>query len=391
MDVGSLIVAILLSLGLIGTDAAINAGTIGFNIQVTEELAKRGYTSQLVDSMMDAYLREYVEFKSIVHPSQIRSSQQESVVSAIASSLNLKGVTTAFQSDFGLNPVRLTGSLMSTGPDGKELRFILTGESTHTGIFIIDRKSDNETLPQFMEQVADAIVSEIEPYASAVHKFNAMANKVASHDPESGHDRLIAFINDRLTSEAGQRDSDLDHAAFHNLLGITAMIVGDTKEAEADFHMAQVLDPEMGIPLMNLAVQYISQQRFDEALELAAASATARDVRSVPFLLANAHMVEGLAQWGKKDFKAAAAAFLASAKTYPSTMWAYFYWAEMLDSLGNTTDGDILRARAQYNMGTFESYPEVCVIYFRVLPASNFALKAIDLSRMRHITELAAK
>jgi hypothetical protein len=388
MDLSSLIVAVLLSLGLIGTDAVINAGTIGFDIQVTDDLAKQGYTPQLVDSMMDSYLREYVEFKSIVHPAQIRSAQQESVVSAIAASLNLKGVTASFQSDFGLNPVRLTGSLMPADSGSKELRFMLTGESTHTGIFVIDRKSGTEPLPKFMERVAEAIVSEIEPYAAAVHKFNAMVSNILSNSKESGHDQLIAFINDRLSSEAGQRDSDVDHAAFHNLLGITAMLVGDPKEAESEFRLAQTLDPEMGIPLMNLAVQYISQQRFDEAMELTAASANARDVRKTPYLLANAYMVRGLAQWGKKDVSGAAASFLASAKAYPRSMWAYFYWAEMLDSVGNTKDGDLLRARAQYNLGTFESYPEVCVLHLRVLPGGNFALKPIDLGRIRHISEL---
>ena len=388
MDIGSLIVAVLLTLGLLGTDAVINAGTIGFNIQVTEALAKQGYTPQLVDSMMDSYLREYVEFKSIVHPAVIRSAQEESVVSAIAGSLNLKGVTSSFQADFGLNPVRLTGSLMAAGKDDSELRFLLTGSSTHTGLFVIDRKSEGLALPKFMEQIAEAIFSEIEPYAAAVHKFNRMASAIVSHDKDIGHEQLVAFINDRLTNEAGKRDSDVDHAAFHNLLGITAMLFGDAKEAESEFRFAQTLSPEMGIPLLNLAVQYLSQQRFDEAMQLATAASTARDLRGKPFLLANAHMVKGMAQWGKADLAGASATFLAAVKANPRTMWAYFYWAEMLESVGNKKDADILRARAQHNINTFESYPEVCVLHLQILPAQKFALKPVDLGRTRHVAEL---
>src|SRR6185437_3628719 len=174
MDLSSLLVAVLLSLGLIGTDAVINAGTISFNVQVTEDLSKKGYTPQLVDAMMDGYLREYVEFKSLAHPPQIRSAQDESVVSAIAGSVNLKGVTQAFQSDFGLNPVRITGSLMATGND--QFRFILTGTSTHTGLFVIDESSTGQALPEFTESVAEVIVTRIEPYAAAIHKFDRMAH-----------------------------------------------------------------------------------------------------------------------------------------------------------------------------------------------------------------------
>jgi tetratricopeptide (TPR) repeat protein len=388
MDLGSLIVAALLSLGVIGTDAVINAGNISFNIQVTEDLAKQGYTPQLVDAMMDSYLREYVDFQSIVHPPQIRSAQSESVVSAVAASLNMKGVTESFQSEFGLNPVRLTGSLMPAAPGSKEFRFMLTGTSTHTGIFVVDQTSGSQALPQFVEHVAEAIVSEVEPYAAAVHKFNAMTARLVAGRTETGHKDLIAFVNERLGSEAGQQDSDVDHAALHNLLGITAMLFGDAKEVETEFGMAQTLDPDMGIPLMNLAVHYISLQRFDEALELAAAAAGARDVKHTPFLRANAYTVMALAQWGKGDLKAASDAFLASVKVYPKTLWGYYYWSELLDSVGSKKDAAILRARAQHNMGTFETYPEVCFVHMQVLPSKNFALKPIDVSRLRHVEEL---
>src|SRR5580658_713453 len=111
MDIGSMIVAVLLSLGLIGTDAVLNSGTVKFDIQVTDDLAKRGYTVALVDALMDNDLKELVEFKSIVRPPTIRPTQTKSIVGAVADSLNLGGVTASFQNDLGLNPVTLSGSL----------------------------------------------------------------------------------------------------------------------------------------------------------------------------------------------------------------------------------------------------------------------------------------
>ena len=391
MDINSLIVAVLLSLGLIGTDAVINAGTISFDVQVTEDLTKKGYTPQLVDSMLDSYLREFVEFKSLAHPPQIRSAQDESVVSAIAASLNLKGVTQSFQSDFGLNPIRITGSLMAAPAGNGEFRFILSGTSTHTGVFIIDETSGSKTLPEFTESIAETIVARLEPYAAAIHKFDEMAHNLITHNPQSGHAQLVAFIEAEMNSEAGQADSDVDHALFHNLLGIAAMMSNKPDDAEMAFRMAQSLNPNSGIPALNLAVQYLSQQRFDDALKLVAAASRQHDVRSIPYVWANAETIEGLALWGKQDLPGAAAAFLDSVKSYPGSLWGYYYWAKLLDSVGNTKDADLLRVRAQANLRTFETYPELCLLHVVVLPDRNFSFRPVDLTRMKHITELAAQ
>ena len=48
MDIGSLIAAALLSLGLIGTDAVLNAGNVVFQVGVTKKLADKGYTPAVV-------------------------------------------------------------------------------------------------------------------------------------------------------------------------------------------------------------------------------------------------------------------------------------------------------------------------------------------------------
>ena len=391
MDLGSLIVAALLSLGLIGTDAVLNAGTVSFDIQVTEDLSKRGFTPQLVDAMMDNDLKGLVQFKSMVHPPQIRSSQQKSVVGAVADSLNLKEVTSSFQGDFGLNPVRLTGSLMQFGKDGQELRFVLAGELRHTGEFVIDETSGDRPLPVFLQDMALRVVARIEPYAAAIHQFDLMSHSLVQHKPQSGHMQFKAYIEDLIGSEAGQQDSDLDHAAFHNLIGLSALMAHDPAQADAAFKMAAVLDPSMGIPLINLALNDLSLHRFDEAITLADSAMTLRRVRTTPYVLANAYTVKALALWGKNDLQGASEHFQAAVWTYPGSLWAYFYWAELLDSAGNAKDAQLLRDRAQHNLNTFETYPEVAFLHVRVLTGNGFALQPIDLGRVRHLAEIYAQ
>lgn len=388
MDLGSLIVAALLSLGLIGTDAVINAGTIRFDIQVTDDLAKAGYTPQLVDAMMANDLKELVDFKSIIRPPEIRTPEEKSIVGAVADSLNLKEVTASFQADFGLNIVRITGSLMSAEKDKQGLRIILAGNSRYTGNFLVDTSSDGESLPAFLQGVATQVVSKLEPYAAAVDQFNRLSRDIIDRKPNGGPAKFEALINTLIQSEARQPDSDVDHAAFHNLLGLVEMMVNDPAKAEAAFKMATMLDPGLGIPELNLGLLYVTQHRFEDALSQANLAMTLPRVRRTPYLLANTLTMRALALWGQGKPQDASDQFLAAVQAYPAGLWAYFYWAELLDSVGNANDAMLLRGRAQHNIDIFDTYPEIGFLHVRLLTGAGFATRPIDLSRVRHISEI---
>jgi hypothetical protein len=388
MDLGSLIVAALLSLGLIGTDAVINAGTIRFDIQVTDDLAKGGYTPQLVDAMMANDLKELVDFRSIIRPPEIRTPEEKSIIGAVADSLNLKEVTSSFQADFGLNTVHITGSLMRAEKDSQGLRIILAGNSRYTGNFLIDTSSGGEALAAFLQGVAAEVVSKLEPYATAVDQFNRLSRDIIDGRPNEGPAKFEALINTLIESEARQPDSDVDHAAFHNLLGLVEMMVNDPVKAEAAFQMSVTLEPSLGIPQVNLGLLYVSQHRFDDAIKQADMAVTIPRVKRTPYLLANAMTMRALALWGEGKLQAASDQFLLATQTYPAGLWHYFYWAELLDSVGNTHDAMVLRSRAQHNIDIFDTYPEVGFLHVRLLTSAGFAMRPIDLSKVRHIAEI---
>jgi tetratricopeptide (TPR) repeat protein len=389
MDLGSLILAGILALGLIGADAVMNAGDINFDVQVTEDLTKKGYTPALVDAMIDNDLRELTNFQSIARPPQIRTAAERSIVGAMAESLNMKGVTAAFQADFGLNPVRLAGSLMPYGKDGQQLRFILAGNSRHTGEFIIDATSGDHTLPIFLQDMAIQVVARLEPYAAAFHQFNLLSQRLVSHAAVGiTPTEFKAFIDDLVLAEAGRPDSDLDHAAFFNLLGLTEMMLQHHAQAEDDFKTALMMDPQLGIPAVNLALEYVSQHRFDEAIAMADKAAAAPSVRRIPYVVSNAYTAKALALWGQHDLQGASDNFLAAVRLHPGSLWGYFYWAELLDSNGDSKDAALLRMRAETNIDSTESSPEVAFPHVRVLTGADFALQPIDMAGLRHVAEI---
>lgn len=469
MDLGSLIAAVLLSIGMIGADAAINAGTIAFKVEVTEELSKKGYTRQLVDSLLDNSLKQLVEFRSFVHPPQLRSSEEKSIVGAIAESLNLKDVTASFQSEMGLNPVRLTGTLMpgnasgtecgrssssvlinqkltdakvtSEGPpttatptqsavaarpstaapthamppsmtaasavpaaapvpapaaakaagNDEQLRFVLSGQSTHTGMFIIDCTSPKgQSLPDFLGVMATEIVKRVEPYAAGLALFAEMHRLHAFMQHESYYGELKAFVDGHVASDSFGADSGRDYASFQNLLGMAAMMAGYPDAAEAAFVKASEVDPEIGYAWVNQALLHLSQKRFDDALQMVSHAKETKTVSKAPFLLANALTVQGLALWGKNDLQGASDAFLAAVQVYPGTFFGYYYWAKLMESAGDAQSAKVLTARANSNIASFETYPESALLYFIVKTDKDFKLAHVNFKQMRSAAEVDA-
>jgi tetratricopeptide (TPR) repeat protein len=388
MDIGSLIAAALLSIGLIGADAVINAGNVLFQVGVTRKLVDQGYTPAVVDRLLDNDLKEIVEFRSIVHRTRIRSAEEKSVVGSIGESLGLRDVTSAFQAEFGFDSIRLTGSLME-GTTG-EFRFILGGQSLHTGKFTIDVTSkDQQPLPEFLRGVARNIAEHLEPYAVAVEKFHVLQRKNSYQDDDADHAEFVKYIKQQISQDDVEGEGiENDQAAFYNLLGMASLLYHEHDCAAHQFQRAATIDPDLGVPELNLALLSLIQQHFDDAMRQAAQAAQARDVAREPLLLGNAHTIMGLALWAKGDLAGAAQHFRQGATLYPGSMWAYFYWGQLQKSLGNEDSAAFLFGRAERNLALFESYPEVALMYIRIDPKNGFHFSRVDIARTRHLEDL---
>ena len=387
MDIGSLIAAALLSLGLIGADAVVNGGNVVFQVEVTKRLADKGYTPLVVDALLDSDLKSVVEFRSIVHRTRIRSAENKSIVGALAEALNLKDVTGAFQSEFGLDSIRLIGSLMD-GQTG-EFRFILGGQSLHTGKFAVDMTSkDKQTLPDFLDEVATTIATHLEPYAVAIEQFHILQRKNKYLEDDADHAAFQAFVIDQVNQETEDSGSNDDRAAFYNLLGMASLLYHEHDCAKLQFERAVKTDPRLGIPELNLAVLALAERRFDDAIRLATSAENNSRLPDKAFLTANTRTVIGLAWWGKGDARAAAEQFRLAVTAYPGSMWGYFYWSELLATVGDKDSAAVLAARAEHNLQIFESYTEVALMYVRIDPAHGFRLSRVDIARTRHLSDL---
>lgn len=231
----------------------------------------------------------------------------------------------------------------------------------------------------------------VDPYAVAIALFTEMHRRHAFM--RSGH-HFVAFkalVDSYVTTKEANAESQLDYAALRNLLGMASMMSGKDDEAEQEFLRAANADPNIGYAWINLGLLYIAEKRFDEALAMIKNARDARAVKTAPFLLANALTVRGLALWGKHDLQGAADSFLLAARVYPQTFFGYYYWAKLMESVGDVDAATLLTERANVNIFNFEVYPESVLLYFGVRTDKDFSLSHLNLNAVRNVAEVAAQ
>jgi tetratricopeptide (TPR) repeat protein len=245
-----------------------------------------------------------------------------------------------------------------------------------------------ESMPVFLEDVATWIATDLEPYAVAIDKFHALQRKNQFLENDKDHDEFQEFVSAQAEKAIEDRSAEDNHAVFYNLLGMASLLYHEQECSKQQFERAAAVDPQLGVPLLNLGLLALTERRFDDAIHLMGMAENTRTVQDVPFLLANSRVIMGLALWGKNDPAGAAEQFRASLVAYPGSMWAYYYWGTLEESLGNKDSAALLLTRAEYNFQIFESYPEVALMYVKVDPANNFNFTRVDILRARHLEDL---
>jgi tetratricopeptide (TPR) repeat protein len=242
-----------------------------------------------------------------------------------------------------------------------------------------------------MEVVAMEITKRIEPYAAGLAMFTDLHRQHELKSDAAPYMMFKTFINNRLNSEVGANDSEADYAAFRNLLGMAASMAGKPEDAEREFLAAMEADPDMGHPQINLALEYVTAKRFDDALKVIERALATPGVRKTPFLRANAETVKGLALWGRGDLQAASNEFDNAARAFPNSFFAYYYWSKLIASVGDQRTAKILTSRANVNITSYDTYPESMLLYYAVRPDKEFSVGHVDLHTARTVNDVDAQ
>jgi tetratricopeptide (TPR) repeat protein len=364
MDPMSIAMALALALGLLGADAALSANTLGVHINVPSELGSRGITREIAEEVFANEVARMAQTPSLLAPLEVRSSSEPTVIGAVAKALHLDEITFAMQRTIGLNPMRLTGTVM---PADASTRFVMTASSSSTGSFMIDIKSVDSDYVELIRRAAQLTIERVSPYRAALYHFSEAAK---SPKPDFSRTEVIA---QRDLQEQLRTETVVRRAFFHNLLGIVALMRDDDRAAD---HFQAAIDhmPTLAAAHLNLAFLDVYRDRYGVAIERVKGVLQPKPMTKVPQLLAAAYTTWGVAAWALGRHDEAEAKFAQAAEEYWGTAAAYDYWGDMLIALGRTSEGEAKKQLAIANLPFFENFPEVALLYFDLDPADDSPL-----------------
>jgi len=353
MDLVTLATLFGLGLGLIGIDAVTNIHTFSISLNVPSELEKRGFTQAVAEDIFINEVERIMEVPSfIVHP-EVRSVAKESVVGAVAKSLQLEDVTIAIQRAIGLDPVHLNGAIL---PEEDGPRLYLTASAGSSRAYHLDHKGKKDDYVGLLHSGARLVMERAGPYRSALYNF------VEDSKRDGDYTTAERIAKQELAREP-RADTRERRAFMTNLLGMIALMRNDVPGGEARFREVIEMERRLAIGYLNLAFVQLHRGQNEEAI------ATARRVHEgrltdAPQLLTAAAVMRGLASYSLGRHDEAAHRFHHALREDRHGSTIYEYWALMLQEMGRNEEAAIRRDQAVANRQVVDSYPEIAALYF---------------------------
>jgi predicted Zn-dependent protease len=358
MDLTSLTIAVLLTLGLLTTDAVINASSVMVEVAVAPKLdnvsVDEATLTAVFQNQLDAIVDTYSVAPMIAHP-EIRSKREQGIGMAVAKAVNAQGIAYAVQRQLGYKPDTIRFTLFFQ--DG-ELRGFVSGESQRVGNFDqVMALKQGETVIAFAQRCALWAASRIAPYSTALYLLQKHATDRDFTDVVALAAEAKALLPPTPTS--------FDRSLFDNLFGLVALFKNDPQAARTAFDNAMAADPANPVPFLNAAftdVQLDEYQKAVDRMELLVGTTPPSNT----VLLGTAYMIWGAARIGLHDLPGADRLLAKSTGINPESATAFALWAEVKELEGDQAEVDRLTHLAGKASATFENYGEVAALYFHL-------------------------
>lgn len=365
LDITTLLYYAAMGLALVGADAYWYADSIISRVEVAKKYSDSGFSADFATTVFSHELQTIFSNESVVRTPDVRAANDQSVISVIAESLHLEGLTYAFQHMFGLDPVQVKVALLDDGKSAPHILVTSTSRTRTPFTLLVERGAD-EDMPRFMRRAAIETASRLDPYHAALYLLEK--NDIHAYLPQ-----LKTLLQSSIDDLPKTPDNP-QRALFRNLQGITALLEKDLNKAGALFELATQDTVNYSAALLNLGFVRVEQDRYEDALKAVLPVINRQARPRNPALHASAHTISGVANWALKRHDMAERHFAEAVRIYPGTSDAYEYWGRMLQQLGRTAEGEEKLRRGEQNLATFEQYPEVALLYFWLDETDNAPL-----------------
>ncbi len=354
--------------GLMTSEAILNADTLSVAISVPPRVADVGFTRQTAEEIFAAEVKRIVNAPSTISRPSMRISSRKSVVGVLSEALQLGGLTTAIQDLFGQDTVRVTGALLR---EGESYRLVLTVSDRDSIPIQLDIRRDDNDVVAVLRDGATATFERVAPYRVALSRFLAGIKGDQAQLARSRVDTRNAL---RLPVQRGRES---EWAGLNTLDALHHLMANDTREANASFRRAYA-DPSISagakaVGETNYAFMALNGRQPAEALRharaarehLAGSKATLRN------LDAYVDVCEGLAAWAAGDTAAAERLFVLAAQKMPRDDTPLVYLVQLHSSLNRTEAAGAARTRLEQSTSFSGEIPAMALALFWIDPKTG--------------------
>jgi hypothetical protein len=360
MELTTLALALMFSLGLLGADSVMHAGSVEVEVAIAPKIESISVDEQTLSLQFKDQLDLITSTASVVHPPEIRSRHEQGLGMALAEAVSAQTVAFALQREMGYDPDNIRFALFV---ENGTMRASVAGRSHLIGTFgEVITPNPGESLMSLVRRCALWSGSQLAPYSTALYLLQQHASDKDFSDVTALVEHAKALLPPTPTS--------FDRALLDNLLGLVALFKNDPLAARKAFNDAMVEDPTNPVPFLNAAFTDVQLDEYQKA-----ADRMADLVRLAPpsnkVLLATAYMTWGAARMGLHDLPGADRMLAKATQINPESSSAFGLWSEAKRLEGDDAVAERLHHVALENTATFENYSEVASLYFHLAWRDN--------------------
>jgi len=312
-------------MGLMAGDAVISSNTMTINVGLPPIVQQSGLTRGPAEEIFVTELARITSIPSVVPVPTPRIASRRTVIGALAEPLKLGELTTALQDLFGLEPIRISATMLQVEA-GLRMEMVLAQEGRPPKYLQLSQP--NLDAVALLRRAARDSFAEVSPARVTLSRINAVLD--GSETDISG---VIAASN-AILARNWRRADDLEHSAMFSLTAVLSMLEGDAARAARQPRRADSIVPTRTVNPLNAAFLHILSGDLVEARaqteRAIALSRSYPEAIEPPYVL----LMRGLLAWAEGQRETALRLMQEALQIDPGNRNAQIYvaWLQHLNS-----------------------------------------------------------
>jgi hypothetical protein len=344
VDLTTLLVVVGMVVSLIAGEAAFHGDTLTLHINVAPKIADAGFSGTAADQIFVAESARIVQGESIIPTPTLRVNSRPTVISALATPLQLDSVVGALQDQLGYDRLVVNAIVLPGTGTGTALRMLLVVERPRRAPEQIEVIQADGEPAALIRRGANVTMERVSPYRVA----QAHYVKGLDGDPEALKEAKQTAA--QYLARPWEADMASERAMLHNLLALLSLLDGQVPEAERQLKIVDpipgVLPEARGVVALNRAFLAVAGKRPAEALAFFQAGKKQAAGISLPDFAARITLLGGLVAWSGGDMVQAEELFREAIATLPGTQGPHIYLAQLLAAKGDESGAETERNAA---------------------------------------------